>query len=530
MQRIILNLVQKYWLPAILGLFLLLHLPSLLALPTFADEAIYIRWAQLLTHDKAFLFFSVNDGKPPLYMWLLAVVMQLPGNPVFLSRLFSVAIGLAQLLVSDRIIKSFGGSTIARAAGAVIVTIAPFWYFHHRMALMDGLLTLFLSLTVLGLHETSRLHLKNNRRAAIFWAVMAGGAWGAALWTKLPALFLAPWFPLLAIWPYLSLPLPKRETLPKIAERTALFALSGALGLLLFLILRTQPIFGALFARGQDFSFTLSEVLSGQWRTSLDNIVRLINWTSSYLRPEALSLAAISLLISPKPRRIILLWLGVIIFSAPLIIFGRTLHPRYFLPIMLFLTPIVALFLEEVVGIVARSKDQQWAGQVTLSLLIGFFLLGSLRFIFFSLFAPNQIPFALADRSQYLTEWSSGHGIREVRDMLLKESRAGRRVTVVTEGSFGTLPDALLLEFDRRPEIANLRIEGLAQYPVKFLPEWVYAEAAQHQTWLVVNENRLEMARDQLELIARFPRPYGAADLLVFSIKPLPQDTKETVE
>jgi 4-amino-4-deoxy-L-arabinose transferase-like glycosyltransferase len=520
-QASLLSFLQKWWLPLAVAVYFITHLPSLLALPTFADESIYIRWAQLLLQDPKYLYFSMNDGKPPLYMWLLASLLRLPANPVFIARAASVAIGLAQLFVSDRLVKSFGGTTLARVVSATLIIFAPFWFFHHRIALMDGLLTLFLTASVLCLHEL-HLSLQSTQKTHknVLWAVLAGLFWGLALWTKIPALFIAPWFGLIAIWPFLDLTKKKLPNWNHFGKNLFFFGSAGAVGLAVFLLLKTQPIFGALFARGQDFTFTLPEVLSGQWRTSIDNAGRLIEWLSSYLRPEALSLAAISLLVTKNRKNILLLWLGAVIFAAPLALMGRTLHPRYFLPVMLFLTPVVALFFEEGWQLVEKAGEQKWLGQSILYLLIGFFFIGSLRFVTFSLFEPNQTPFVLADRSQYLTEWSSGHGIREVRDLMIGEVQKGNRVTVVTEGSFGTLPDALLLEFDRRPEIANLRIEGLAQYPVKYLPEWVFEEARDHQTWLVVNESRLEMSRDNLELLARYPRPYGASDLLLFAIHP----------
>lgn len=526
-QLAILRILQKWWLPFAIALSFVTHIPGLLQLPTFADESIYIRWAQLILQDPKYLYFSMNDGKPPLYMWLLASVLRLPANPVFIARMVSIVIGVLQLILSDKLVRSFGGKTLARVASSTIVIFAPFWFFHHRIALMDGLLTLFLTGTVLCLQNLNQsLQSAQKTYKNILWASLAGSFWGLALWTKIPALFLAPWFFLIAMWPLLIEFFSKKTpTLPTIIKRLSFFAMSGVVGLVIFLILKTQPIFGALFARGQDFTFTLQEVLGGQWRTSIDNIGRLIEWVSSYLRPEALSLAVIALLVTKKRSTTILLWLGAIIFAAPLVIMGRTLHPRYFLPVMLFLTPVVALFFEEAWNLVQKADEQKWLGQNILYILIGFFFIGSLRFMAFSILEPNQTPFVLADRSQYLTEWSSGHGIREVRDLMIREVQEGNRVTVVTEGSFGTLPDALLLEFDRRPEIANLRIEGLAQYPVKFLPEWVFDEARDHQTWLVVNENRLEMPQDNLELLARYPRPYGASDLLLFAIHP-----PETVE
>jgi hypothetical protein len=67
--------ISKWWLVVGSGialLYLFTHLWKLTILPVFADESIYIRWAQLIIDDwKQYLFFPLNDGKTPLQMWLM---------------------------------------------------------------------------------------------------------------------------------------------------------------------------------------------------------------------------------------------------------------------------------------------------------------------------------------------------------------------------------------------------------------------------------------------------------------------------
>jgi hypothetical protein len=48
----------------------------------------------------------------------------------------------------------------------------------------------------------------------------------------------------------------------------------------------------------------------------------------------------------------------------------------------------------------------------------------------------------------------------------------------------------------------------------------VKQEAKDHETWLVVNQHRMEVPEDQVELLARYERPYGAPELRVYRIKP----------
>lgn len=487
------------------------RLPGLTALPVFADEAIYIRWAQLWRHDSAFLFFSLNDGKPPLFFWILGLVLALPGDPLWLARMVSVAVGAATLVILDRIVVWLqGNGGMARVASATIVLLAPWWFFHHRMALVDAFLSFLLALAWLG--TLMVVHGRTRRTVAAGVMTVAIG-FGGALLTKTPALFAIP---ILALWSLPSLSSMRAGSWSQQSRRAVLVAVGGLAGTLLFALLKLHPAFGSLFARSSDFSFTLTEVLDGAWRTSIDNVGRMVAWAGASLRPEVVALAAMAPLLSRHKRRALALVLSALIFAAPLLIFGRTLHPRYFLPMAPFLTVGAALFFAEAYRLARVNRD----AQLLLTAITLMFVIACLRFQLLSVWTPNLTPFVLADRAQYLTSWSSGHGIREVRDWLRARAARGEYTVVVTEGSFGTLPDGLLLYFDNDPAIAQLQIEGLAQYPVKFLPDWVWDKAANQETWLLVNEDRREIALDHLELLARYPRPYGAPDLLLYRVQP----------
>jgi len=276
-----------------------------------------------------------------------------------------------------------------------------------------------------------------------------------------------------------------------------------------------------LFGRSTDFTYSIAEVLSSGGITTWETILRVVPWISTYMRPELLAMALIALVVSRYAKMHFLLFLTAIIFAAPLVILGKTLHPRYFLPIAPFLTISAAFMVHEAWKTV--KKNASWEMSLVLFSLVGFYVIGSLRFLFFSYFDPNQIPFVLHDREQYLTEWSSGHGLAETRDLIRTKVQSGEYVTVITEGSFGSLPDGLLLYFDRLPEIESIRIEGLAQYPVKTIPDWAWETAADHPTWLVLNEHRNALSPEdmqKLHLEANFPRPYGAPSLQVYELRP----------
>lgn len=75
------------------ALYFVLRLPSLVLQPIFADEAIYIHWAQLMRAEPSLRFISMTDGKTPLFMWLMIPLFKLSSDPLMAGRLLSVLFG-----------------------------------------------------------------------------------------------------------------------------------------------------------------------------------------------------------------------------------------------------------------------------------------------------------------------------------------------------------------------------------------------------------------------------------------------------
>ncbi len=513
---------------------------ELLSLPVFADEAIYIRWSQLLRVGNEYLFFSMNDGKPPLFIWTLFPWLQVFSDPLLAARSWSAIIGFAQLLILMGILRSLG-TLRSSWIGAVLVLLLPFWFLQQRLGLMDGLLTLGISASWWGLIllDSKLTKVQKSFYSSVNWPILgsillAGVGWSIALYTKTTALFWAPAFALLAVFGYSWSCWPINKVLVEwklLATRLISFAAAGALGLGGFVVLKISPSFASLFSRSSDFSYTFAEVAEKGGQPIIDNILRVTPWLASYLRPEFLCFAVAALVCSKKLKLHWITWLLGFITIAPLIAIGKTLHPRYFLPIVSFITVSGALFLDEVIPWLQKTwNKKQYAGTLLFGALTILFVISCIRFQLLLQWSPHLTPFVLADRVQYLTSWSAGYGIPETRDALLKRARSGERTTVVTEGSFGTLPDGLLMYFDRAPEIQHLRIEGLAQYPVKYLPEWVLELAAKEEVWLLVNADRFELSMEfseQVTLIDQTPKPYGGAALQLYKVTPKIKESQE---
>lgn len=497
--------------------YLILHLFNLEAFPVFADEAIYIRWAQLLLDDwKQYLFFALNDGKTPLFVWFIALTQWATSNQLIAARLVSVLGGLTQAVAVALILKELGAKRFTQMLGVILVTTLPYWFMYHRLAVMDGWLTAWLSLSF-----WASLKVNQTRNRKWRWIVITGLFYGAALWTKLPALFYLPIF---VILPFFSTKRDQKYDLVNLFQLCLPQLLAAGVGLCVFLALRISPAFGQLFARGQDFSFTLSEVVAGKWTESFPNVLRFIGYFASYLTYPVL-LAAVAGLFSERERkRVALLLLCSLIFLSPFILLGKVVHPRYLLPAALFLTLAASLSLESLClrcSLAVQQGKVLWVGVAfVIALLLGQVFTQSAVFISHFLFSPDTTPLVAVDRTQYLEEWSSGHGITETVQ-LIQQLTADHTVAVATEGRFGTLPDALLLYFHGK-NVENLYIEGTGQYPVKSLPDFFTERAKDFdQSLLVVNSHRMELKLPPQALIAEYCRPNAAPCLQVWDVTAL---------
>src|SRR5258708_2088922 len=143
---------------------------------------------------RQYLFFPLNDGKTPFFIWLLVPFQSLFQDQLFAGRFVSVLVGLLQMIMIKKLLAKLGAQPKFQWLGMFLVAILPFWYFHAHVTLMDGLLTLFLSMTVWGILNQVQARIGNtsliqslskNKKAIVF----TGISLGLAFWTKLPALF-----------------------------------------------------------------------------------------------------------------------------------------------------------------------------------------------------------------------------------------------------------------------------------------------------------------------------------------------------
>ena len=515
------NIFCRSWFWLVIGLYLAFHLYKLTKLPVFADEAIYIRWAQLIIDDpQQYLFFPLNDGKTPLFIWFLVPFQFIFSDQLFAGRFLSVLVGLVQLVVIQKIIKKVGGSQLAQLAGLILTLILPFWFFHHRMALMDSLLSLFLSISWLFALDEQRhgsrrwlsyQHLKSFLFSGLFF--------GLALLTKIPALLFVP---SLVITVFIQTKKPQSQPIHRLADA----CLTIGVGLLVFASLKLHPAFAQLFSRGSDFLFTPEEIITQQeWRTVLTQLPKHLLAISKYLTWPILVLSLVPLA-RDKQRLAAVSHLSWLFFAAPIFLLGKVVYPRYLLPVSIMLTVLSAIGIEILREEITQLAKKSFNRILLTSTLIGLVFaacLNSSRFITAQYFNPGETPFVQIDQTQYLQEWSAGYGVKPTQELISTLAK-DKKVLVITEGYFGTLPDGLLLYFHRR-NVEGIYITGMGQPIGSFSQKLRDLSQKYDQVLLVANSHRINTDLGQSQLLLEKCRPGQAPCHQVWDITSLLKQT-----
>ncbi len=491
------GMTKTSWLMGLSVVFYLAtRLANLTLLPIFADEAIYIRWSQQMSRDGSLAFLPLYDGKTPLFMWLLVHSGLI--DPLWSGRFTSVVVGMLTMWAIKEITKIAGGGKLAQWTSVGLYLIIPATIFHDRMALIDGLFVSLIAIFIVSLLTT----LKTN---SWWWALASGMLWGLVLLTKLPGLFLIPVIVLLPfLWGFISA---KKLTLSIWFKLATLLVV----GFGLFSITRFSEWFPFLFQRGNDFRYSMSELLGGEFVSILGKLPRYADWLVRYFGLGTLGLPILASYLIKKQdgknvlRSMIFLLLGILLLL-PFVLAGRIVYSRYFLPSLVFIIPAAALAAEEL-------KNNGWGRLLpSVGLLIG---VQGLLFMAPALVDPARIPLAKEDEVQYLTSWSSGHGVKEVVDYLQAISDH-EKVVVASEGFFGTLPDGLFVYLDGTDVLKTVEIYGVGQ-PISGIPHSLREKTVDGKTgYILANEHRISFDYSgECQTVLKTERPLDGPPLLL---------------
>lgn len=461
----------------------LLRLFHLTIIPVFADEAIYIRWSQIMASEPTLRFLPLSDGKQPLFMWILMLYVKRLVDPLFAGRVLSAISGIGSMvglfLLTHHIFKSKWAALFA----VFFWAISPLALFFDRMALVDSMLTalgiwvLYLSLLTA---ESLRLDL----------AMLTGFALGFASLTKSPALFFAALIPISVI----LLKKPKG-----LLKYFGLLLVTYAIAFSMYNIQRLGPNFALLTSRTGDYVFPLSRIITNPTDPIRYNLPTTFSWLFAMGPVGLVLLALIGVVINCKQYKKYIVILGIW-FLAPLLFeaeYTRSFTLRY----ILFLMPPLYVFAASAFNAIAN----RWKYLILLAFIA--FVLQASVFDWFLLTNPEKANFPQRERAGYFQEWTSGIGIKESADYIrnVRKDNPTKKIVVGTEGYFGTLPDGFTMYVQDLPNIIVVGT-GLA---IDRIPEpLVESKKAGNLTYFIINKSRLvvDPTKLNLRLIKSFPK------------------------
>lgn len=452
-------------------------------LPIFADEAIYIRWAQVMDAEETLRFLPLSDGKEPLFMWVAIAFLKFIRDPLMAGRIVSVLSGLGTLIGVSLLSYLLFKSKKAALAAGLIYTVSPFSFFFDRMALVDSMLSCFGVWTFIFAY----LAFTEER---LDYAILSGFALGGAWLTKSPALFFALMLP--TIWLFIKSP----KRLIKIIPLTLV---TLVIGYGMFNILRLGPNFELIARRNLDYVYPLSHFLMSPFDPLKPFLLQSWQWLVIMGPWEILLLAVFGLLTTVKKtwkqKLVLVIWfLGPIFVQSE---FAKVLTARYILFSIPFLVIIASsAFLEERKNLIKL-----------LAVLLAFFVAQSLVFDYRLLVNPAKANLPRSERSGYLEDWTAGQGIKETALYLqnYQQQNPAKKIIVGTEGYFGTLPDGLqaYLNGDKQITIVGVGL-NFSDVPMPLLN----SQKAGNSTFLLINSDRFngDAGKEGLKLIAEYPK------------------------
>jgi len=385
------KLIRNHPLLVLSVIYFIFRIINLTKLPIFNDEAIYLDWGWKSLNTKAGLFYSLYDAKPPFLIWIFGIFEGITGNPLFAGRFVSVLAGLLTLIGIYKTAKHLGYEKLALLSSLFYVVI-PLFAFFDRQALMEstitaaGIWSFYFFLQILETKKTK-------------YSVFLGLVLGIGIFIKLQALVFLVTIILILIY--------KKQFKPVIISViTVLLVLSPLL---------LQNAFWASFNSNNRFMLSIPEALAFPFALWIRNFLTTIDVSFFQLTPFIFLSASYGIYLSLKGKKWVLpvFFLMNIIF---IIFLGKALNTRYitaFLaPATIFTSQAILSFKKKFIGLIGIIAALP-------AIIMTTFLIFS-PLIYFNVLDKVT---TFSQKSEYVTDWTSGYGIPEVVSYLQSQTK-----------------------------------------------------------------------------------------------------------
>lgn len=499
--------------------FFITRLQNLTSIPVFGDEAIYIRWSQIIKSVETLRFIPVTDGKQPFFMWIVAGVLKFFNDPLLSGRLVSVLSGFGILLmiflvsclipnffskekkplifISESIKNNFRVGFIS----ILIYIFLPFSFFFDRMALPDNLLSFFGILSLffsLLLAKFKRLDL----------SLILGMVLGLAWLTKSPAIY----FIVLSFITFIFLNISNPQSIIDNLRSIFLPIISFIISFIIYNILRLGPQFQMIALRNKDYIWPISEIFKHPFDPFKPHMGDVFTIYLNYISLPILLIALSALIIifvkkqiNFKVLTLVLIitfwWILPLLANAAI---AKVFTARY---ILFTLPPLIILFGLAIDYLINLNKK--------ILFILPFLFILNIILIFNISVKPFNVKLSSTEIG-YLRDWTSGWGIKETSNYLKSRAKVAN-VIVGTEGYFGTLPDGLEIYTQNTKQLTVFGIGlGFNKIPEKLL------DAKNHgdEVYILINQSRVNLLKEEMNkttTVLSYPKP-GNDKLLLLKI------------
>jgi uncharacterized membrane protein len=404
--------------------------------PILVDEAIYMRWAEIIHHQKEW-FISLLDGKTPLLFWLYASLRLVIPDPLLADRLVSVCAGCMTIVLLYRIAYLCAG-TRAGVVAAALTSVLPFGTLYDRLGYADSVVNLF---GVCVVYASIAAFGKSD----IAWSriVVAGLTLGLGLFTKTTVVLYL--FCPLAIGVYLKRKQSWKLLLPRIL---VLYATAALFPLWAHFAVPNGPMPAEnnSFLHHTNFFTPPIELLCDPLTNLRSNTRLLAHYAVAYVGGFALfaSLIAVSLLLITRRYLPILILACSSTSLLAISLFLVYFRSRYVFPLAWPLILAVACAMS---AIRLNATRQIWS-IVIVAATFTLMLLQSSRIL-----RTPEVSLARDDADEFLGFGPySGSGLPEAIAFLRAEARGGPEI-ILTDPWWGPPTDAVFAYLNQRDGI-----------------------------------------------------------------------------
>lgn len=426
----------------LLCLFFFIRLIFLTKLPIFNDEAIYLNWGYREINDSNNLYYSLFDAKQPLLMWIFALAQKVIPDPLLAGRFVSVMFGYITLLGIYKIgIKIFNKHITILAS--LLYIFIPIFSFYDRQALMESAVS---SIGVWACYLSYKIF---NSKHSVKYILSLGILLGIGFFIKSSAgifyICIVILF-LFALW---------KQSFVFIKQKTVAILLTFLISQIVLVPLYSQGEFWNNLSSNSRYTLTISELLKlpiQSWFLTTKGMFEIMFW---YLTPIVFLEVVIGvfLLVKNKTYKYFSLWLlvGLVI----LIIITRNISQRYivsFLPLAVFPAAYLLFLLKD-------KKKKLFMALYVVTLAVPIFITTLQVTLPIDYFLTMSKLTTMSQIGEYVSDWPSGYGINEVRQLMSKYSQENK-ITIGVRADSGNPEDAIFTYYNASTTIRPTYING----------------------------------------------------------------------